>query len=205
VILEHSEATTRWFRRLTLEKSMSREGILKELGAYRVKYPEEAATVNRFMEFVSNNEACFERSLANGHVTGSAWVVDNSGKKVLLTHHRKLDRWLQLGGHADGESDILKVAMREVQEESGIDEVHPLTGGIFDLDIHLIPEFGNERAHTHYDIRYALRITGSEVYTVSDESHDLGWIPIEDISSVTKEESMHRMARKWIAQNPHSR
>jgi 8-oxo-dGTP pyrophosphatase MutT (NUDIX family) len=176
---------------------MGREAILRELGVYTLKHPEEASLVERFSDFVAAHENCFERNLAKGHVTGSAWVVSEDGTKVLLTHHRKLNRWLQLGGHADGESDILKVAIREAREESGINEVYPISEAIFDLDIHLIPESGQEPAHYHYDIRYALKIPGRERYRVSEESHDLGWIPLERLAEFTREASMHRMARKW--------
>lgn len=176
------------------------ESVLCMLARYEEKYPEEAATVKRFIKFVSGNEDCFQRTLKEGHVTGSAWVVDETGKRVLLTHHRKLDRWLQMGGHADGESDILAVALREVEEESGLEEVEPLNGEIFDIDIHLIPERGSEAEHFHYDIRFSLMNIGSEKFIVSEESHDLSWIEISNISKFTKEESMLRMVRKWKAQ-----
>lgn len=179
---------------------MSRESTLRMLRSYGEKYPEEADTVNRFIKFVSEKDDCFHRTLKEGHVTGSAWVVDETGKKALLTHHKKLDRWLQMGGHADGESDLLAVALREVEEESDLEEVEPLSDEIFDIDIHLIPKRGPEAEHFHYDIRFALVNSGSEEFTVSEESHDLRWVKISDISKFTEEESMLRMARKWVAQ-----
>jgi 8-oxo-dGTP pyrophosphatase MutT (NUDIX family) len=178
---------------------MSRESVLCLLARYKEKHPEEAATVDRFKRFVSENKDCLKRTLKEGHVTGSAWVVDETGKRVLLTHHAKLDRWLQLGGHADGESDLLKVALREVEEESGLKNVVVLTSEIFDIDIHLIPGRGAEAEHFHYDIRFSLMNSGSEEFTVSEESHDLRWIEISDIPEYTKEESMLRMVRKWRA------
>jgi len=178
---------------------MDRTLLTEKLRRYGDRFPGEAATVERFIAFVSENEDCFKRSLAEGHVTGSAWVVDQGGTKVLLTHHRKLDRWLQLGGHADGNPDILAVALREIEEESGLTHVEPLGGEIFDVDIHLIPERGTEGAHFHYDVRFAVRNLGDESYVVSDESHDLGWITIENLDEVTVEESMLRMARKWAS------
>jgi 8-oxo-dGTP pyrophosphatase MutT (NUDIX family) len=181
--------------------NMGRESILRMLKRYKEKYPEETATVDRFNQFISDNENCFHRSLKAGHITGSAWVVDKTGKKVLLTHHRILGRWLQMGGHADGQSDILAVAMREVEEESGLEKVEPSSSEIFDIDLHLIPERGPEEAHFHYDIRFALVNSGSEKYTVSEESHDLSWIEISNVSEFTKEDSMLRMVRKWSEQN----
>lgn len=180
---------------------MSRETVLCMLQRYRDRYPEEAATVDRFTKFISENENCFHRTLKEGHVTGSAWLVDKTGKKVLLTHHRKLNRWLQMGGHADGESDILLVALREAEEESGLENVEPLSSEIFDIDIHSIPERGSEGEHFHYDIRFALENTGNEPYKVSEESHDLKWLQISKVSEFTQEESILRMVRKWDAQS----
>ncbi len=179
---------------------MSRESLISELRRYRERYPEEAETAGRIIQFVSANENCFHRSLSQGHITGSAWVVDRRGQRVLLTHHRKLNKWLQLGGHADGDSDVLAVAIREVEEESGLQRVTPAGRDIFEIDIHLIPESGKEPEHYHYDIRYLLRNDGSDDYIVSDESHDLGWKTPEELSELTEEESMLRMARKWRAE-----
>lgn len=151
----------------------------------------------RMTGFVSAHADCFERSLSLGHVTGSAWLVNRRRTHVLLTHHRKLNKWLQLGGHADGDSDVLAVAMKEALEESGLPDIAPLSPDIFDLDIHEIPARKSEPAHFHYDVRFALRANASEQYVVSDESHDLAWIDIARIATVTSETSMLRMANKW--------
>ncbi len=179
---------------------MSRESLIKDLEAYKNKYPDEVEVSERFIDFISKYEDYSQRDLSIGHVTGSAWVVDLSGKNVLLTHHKKLNRWLQLGGHADGNPNILEVAIREVEEESGLECVVPLSKEIFDLDIHKIPERGDEPEHYHYDVRYAIQHNGIGEYVVSDESHDLSWIEIDHLSTITNEESMHRMARKWKAE-----
>ena len=96
--------------------------------------------------------ACFD----DGHITGSAWVVDPAGSRLLLTHHRKLGKWLQLGGHSDGEPDTLAVALREAREESGL-RVRPISNAVLDIDIHTIPALKGEPAHLHYDVRFALR------------------------------------------------
>ncbi len=176
---------------------MHREKLLIQLNRYRDQWGSEAGTIERFIQFVETNADCFERSLLMGHVTGSAWVVDSSGKNVLLTHHKKLNRWLQLGGHTDGESDVMKSALREVEEESGISHLEVLNEGIFDIDIHGIPERGSEPEHFHYDVRFAFRVCGDETYTVSDESHDLNWVPIDLLEEFNCDESMLRMSRKW--------
>lgn len=153
--------------------------------------------VDRFVGFVLEHEDCFERTLLQGHITGSAWVVDPSGSKVLLTHHRKLNKWLQLGGHADGHSNVLEVAKREAEEESGLKELSVIESGIFDVDIHVIPARKLEPEHFHFDIRFAFQAMGDTDYAVSAESLDLKWVPIDQIRDYTTEASMLRMAQKW--------
>jgi 8-oxo-dGTP pyrophosphatase MutT (NUDIX family) len=115
---------------------------------------------------------------------------------VLLTHHRKLGRWLQLGGHSDGDPDTLGVAQTEASEESGLC-VRPLSEAVFDLDVHEIPARKGDPAHWHFDVRFALQVTGSEDFRVSGESLDLAWVPIDRLGEYTDEASMLRMARKW--------
>jgi 8-oxo-dGTP pyrophosphatase MutT (NUDIX family) len=176
---------------------MSAENLISLLTDYLQTYPQESATVDRYIEFVSNHSDCFERSQLAGHVTGSAWLVNQAGTHVLLTNHRKLNRWLQLGGHADGHTNALEVALKEATEESGIKNIHTLSTALFDVDIHEIPERKNEPAHFHYDARFALQVTDSDSFTVSDESHALAWVPINDLASHTDEVSMLRMADKW--------
>ena len=176
---------------------MFRAQLIRSLAHYRGRYPEESATIERFEAFVLNERRCFERDCWSGHVTGSAWLVDEPGTRVLLTHHRKLNRWLQLGGHCDGDADPLRVACREAEEESGL-VVKPLSATLFDIDIHSIPARGSEPMHLHYDARFVLRVVGSDRYRVSDESHALSWVPIHAIESRTAEPSMLRMAGKWL-------
>ena len=178
---------------------MSRAEVLKQLRDYQLRWRSESEVCARFIDFVVNQPDCFERHLPIGHVTGSAWVVNRAGTHVLLTHHKKLNLWVQLGGHADGDADVFRVARREAEEESGLAGLVPVSKAIFDLDVHRIPARGNAPEHFHWDVRYAFRAMGGETYVVSAESHDLGWIEIASLSLVTQEESMLRMARKWVA------
>ena len=177
---------------------MSREDVIRQLREYRARWAAESETVDRFIDFLVSHPDAFERELAIGHVTGSAWVVDAAGTRVLLTHHKKLGLWVQLGGHADGDTDVFRVARREAEEESGLTSLEPAGDGIFDVDVHRIPARPGEPEHFHWDIRYAFQAAGNESYRVSDESHDLRWIEIGSLESVTREESMLRMARKWL-------
>ena len=118
---------------------------------------------------------------------------------MLLTHHRKLNRWLQLGGHSDGDGNPLRVACREALEESGL-VVEPIRDVLFDIDIHLIPARQDDPAHHHFDARFALRAVGSDAFRVSDESYALRWVKIDEIDTLTTEPSMLRMAGKWLQQ-----
>lgn len=161
-----------------------------------------AADAALFVDFLDAHAAAFERAQLSGHFTGSAWLVSADGRRVLLTHHRKLDRWLQLGGHADGDADLARVALREAEEESGLAGL-AVERTIFDLDRHRIPARGDVPEHWHYDVRYVVRATGSEAFTVSEESHALAW---RDVAGLAAEdgidESLRRMARRWLERQP---
>ena len=173
-----------------------RQSLLVLLRRYLNAYPLESETVSRYLAFVKAYEECFQRSLSVGHVTGSALVLDRSCKKVLLTHHKKLDRWLQPGGHADGDSDVAAVSLREAEEESGLESILFLSPDLLDVDIHLIPSRKNEPEHFHYDCRFLLRSSGSDEFTISDESNDLAWVPFNKVARYTDDESILRMLGK---------
>ena len=176
---------------------MHRRGLKALLAAYRERWPQESATVTRFDAFVDSHPDCFHRSCRVGHITGSAWIVDPAGDRVLLAHHRKLGRWLQPGGHSDGDPDTLAVALREAREESGLD-VRALDDAIFDIDVHEIPARGREPAHLHFDVRFLVQAEHDR-FAVSEESHALAWVPATGLGALTDEESVLRMARKWLA------
>ncbi len=174
---------------------MRRDKLLDLLDDYASRFPGE--DVSGFIGFVRRQPRCFDRDcFDDGHVTGSAWVVDTAGVRTLLTHHAKLKAWLQPGGHSDGDADPLAVAWREAQEETGLTVV-PVDETVLDVDVHAIPAHGSDPPHFHYDVRFAFRVVGSHAYQVSAESLDLKWVPMDELTSVTNEESMLRMARKW--------
>ena len=173
-----------------------RAELLTALQDYLLRFPSEHAVVERMMDFLLRELGCFERRTLEGHFTGSAWIVHPTRNEVLLTHHRKLNMWLQLGGHADGVENLLEVALTEAKEESGIQGFDVIESSIFDVDIHVIPARKSDPEHLHYDVRYILRAKADQ-YIISDESHDLAWVAVNDIASLTHEESMLRMAQKW--------
>ncbi len=158
----------------------------------------EDETAGLFLDLAEEGRHAFERARLAGHFTASCWLVSADGRRALLTHHRKLDRWLQPGGHADGDMDLPRVALREAQEETGVPGL-ALQGGIFDLDRHRIPARGAEPEHWHYDVRYVIRAGTDERFVVSDESHALAW---RDIAGIADGEdydvSLRRMARRWL-------
>lgn len=175
---------------------------------------EEDLTIQRMVNFIEANSDCFERHASAGHITGSALVTNFDYSKVLLTLHSKLNIWLQLGGHADGEGHIEQVALREAFEEAGLTRlglanielwakkqgddaaVAGTTWIPFDLDVHLIPARKSEAAHFHYDVRYLVVVDCALPIVLSDESHDLRWMPLAEARSLTKERSMQRQFDK---------
>lgn len=175
------------------------------LDEYLARCPEEGEAVTRFRVFLASAGDVFERTHRAGHFTGSAWLVSADGARVLLTHHRKLGRWLQLGGHADGDHDLARVALREAEEESGLVDLR-VEPAIFDLDAHEIPARGDEPAHWHYDVRFVVHAQGSETFAVSEESLALAWKPVRDIAvDPHADASLRRMADKWLARFPQAR
>lgn len=176
---------------------MNRATLLESLSRHESTYPEEMTFKSVFTEFIRSVPDCFSRDFPARHITGSAWILDASRTACLLTHHAKLDRWLQLGGHADGEEDVAAVALREAREESGLSSIRLLTPHIFDIDIHLIPANSKQQAHDHYDIRFLFEADSGEPLSVSSESKDLVWVSLADAPAlVHHERSVMRMIEK---------
>lgn len=177
----------------------TRESLQSTLKKYHSSYSEETAFTKQFLTLLENPR-CFFRDHLPGHITGSSWIVDESKKFVLLTHHAKLNRWLQPGGHADGDEDVIAVATREAEEETGLKSIRLLSKEIFDIDIHPIPARKDFPHHDHYDIRFLFEVSKDEPFTITEESNDLKWIHIDDLSKVTHNNiSMMRMAEKVAA------
>ena len=179
---------------------MHRRLLLDLLARHLARRPEDAAVAEQMIAFVRSHPDCFLRSCPEGHITGSAWILSADHRQVLLTHHRKLDRWLQLGGHSDGESDPRKVALREAQEESGLARLQFLPEASdplpLDLDVHPIPAFDGAPAHLHLDVRFLLVAEAGQQLSVSAESKDLRWFERGRLSDFVDEESLLRLERR---------
>jgi 8-oxo-dGTP pyrophosphatase MutT (NUDIX family) len=155
------------------------------------KYLGQAELRQRFLDFDAEGPQVYSRKNLAGHFTASAWLV-------LLTLHKKLGRWLQLGGHADEDVDLRRVALKEAEEESGLTGLS-VDESVFDLDLHSIPARPNEPEHWHWDVRFVVRAGSNEAFAVSEESLKLSWVAISDIANAKDDrfdESLRRMAQK---------
>lgn len=177
---------------------MYRIALLNLLNNYDPENIKEQEYKKKIIAFIRNNENCFDRSNSEGHITASAWVINRDRNKVLLMLHKKLNFWLQLGGHADGESDVTVVALKEAREESGIQEIHLIDNKIFDIDIHKIPAHKDIPEHLHYDIRFIFEAE-HEQFVQNNESIALAWFSQNEEEFPNKSESMMRMFFKWRA------
>jgi len=153
--------------------------LLTQLRCHTPGDEKERCDLERILGFLAQHPNPFDRHIAAGHLTGSAVIVEGSGQRVLLLRHRKLQRWLQPGGHADpGELTGEAVALREAREETGLTELrlHAAAPRPLDVDVHAIPARPGEPAHAHLDLRYLVEAGGaSALVRAADESEDLRW------------------------------
>jgi 8-oxo-dGTP pyrophosphatase MutT (NUDIX family) len=175
---------------------MDRNKLIRGIKMYSTAFSEEKKFSKQFLELLESLDA-YQRTHLPGHITGSAWILNTSKDKALLVHHAKLNKWVQPGGHADGDENILNVALREAEEETGLKNFK-VDEQLFDIDIHLIPERKDFPAHDHYDIRFLLLADEQEPIVVSDESHDVKWVSLNGIEKYTQERSVLRMAEKAL-------
>jgi 8-oxo-dGTP pyrophosphatase MutT (NUDIX family) len=174
----------------------SREALIHFLNTYDSGFEEESKFIPLFLNLLELPR-CFHRDHLPGHITGSAWIVDEHQSSVLLVHHAKLNKWLQPGGHADGDENVLQVATREANEETGLVNLDLLVPEVFDVDIHPIPARNDMAEHLHYDVRFAFVAAQKSDLIISHESRDLKWVPLKDVPALTgQNDSIVRMIRK---------
>lgn len=188
---------------------MHRDWIKQKLANYQPETATEKVDLERLFALVNNNINCFHRdNYQPGHITGSAWIVSHQRDHVLLTHHLKLGLWLQLGGHSDGHPNTFEVALREAQEESGLTSIKPLSEEIFDISIHTIPARGDnikdwQPEHEHFDVRFLFEADQNEPFArQEEESLDLRWIPLEEVTKYNQQEAFFNMVRKTLKRFP---
>lgn len=177
--------------------------LAQALREHAAREPGQGADVAEFATLLADATGAdpFTRARLAGHFTASAWLVSADGQRALLMHHRKLGRWLQPGGHADGERTLAQVALREAEEETGLRDL-VVEPAIFDLDRHRIPARGAEPEHWHYDVRFVVRTAGSEAFEANEESLALAWMPVSEIAADESfDPSLRRMAKKWLSKD----
>jgi 8-oxo-dGTP pyrophosphatase MutT (NUDIX family) len=176
----------------------TRRDLARCLQDYLSAFSEEQKFVAQFLDLLKNDRA-YHRDFLPGHLTGSAFILDRTREYALLVHHAKLNRWLQPGGHADGDENIVAVARREAEEETGLKNLkllHPL----FDIDIHAIPARKDFPQHDHYDIRCLFMADKRDNIMLSDESHAVEWISLTHVVEKTAgNNSIRRMIEKAMA------
>jgi len=164
------------------------------LEAYAPSDPAQRAERDKVLAFCAEHADALHRSCLSGHLTASALLVDHAGQRALLTLHRKLGKWLQLGGHCDGDANLPAVALRESLEESGIEDL-AVDPRPIDVDVHVIPAYRDVPEHLHLDTSYLVRAPQGATPVKSDESHELAWFTAQDVERLDLEPSLRRLFR----------
>ena len=163
------------------------------LESYLPRDEEQARFREEMLAFIDAHPAdAHERTCLEGHLTAACFLLDHAEERALLTHHAKLGRWLQLGGHVDGDANLPAAALREGTEESGIESIL-LDPTPFDLDIHSIPARGDEPEHLHLDVRFLGRAPAGAREVISEESLELGWFGPDELSGLNTDPSVTRL------------
>ena len=179
-------------------QKITRNNLVTDLELY-IPTDAERPLIPQFLKLLQS-EKCFHRKhFLPGHITASSILINKDNDLILMNYHKSLNRWLNFGGHCDGEEDVLAVAIRETMEESGLTAFKPVTADIVDIDIHTIPAHPDkgEPEHVHFDIRYVMRMTENQKPVVSEESLKLEWMTFNDARSVIEyNDSLHRLINK---------
>lgn len=175
--------------------------LLTDLAAYQSADAEEMEHRDAIAELVESSANPYSRrQFVPGHVTASAFIIDRASRRLLLHHHRRLDRWLQMGGHVEPGESLREAALREAHEESGLADLRLVHEAPFDLHIHEIPAAKGEPAHNHFDVRFLLETTEPDSIARSiEESLDLAWVPLEDAPALMNEDCSTRAVGKIVA------
>lgn len=153
----------------------------------------------RILTWIDTHDDALYRTCLDGHLTGSAVIIDPSRPATLLIHHKKLQMWLQPGGHADGEGDLAAVALREAEEETGLTDLTVLVPAI-DLDIHSIPARGDEPEHLHLDVRFVVLAQPGAIAD-PDEIETMGasWVSPDDPEQLITTDELRRLVDRAFA------
>ena len=172
--------------------------LLADVERHRPADVMEAGYQSEFRALLAMPGDAFGRAqFTPGHITASLFILDQSAGAVLLHHHRRLGRWLQMGGHVEEGETAAEAALREGREESGLQDLRLLGDAILDLDVHTIPAGRGEPDHVHFDVRYLAHTLDPAKITMDlNESNQLAWIPLDDAESLMSEAASSRVIRK---------
>ena len=171
---------------------MDAEELYNSIEKYSPFNEQEEKDKALILQFLRENSDAFQRSNKIAHMTASSWVVNRSRTRVLLAYHKIYDSWTWTGGHADGETDLLSVAMREVREETGVENVRPLSRDIYSLEVLTVD--GHEKrgeyvpGHLHLNITYLLEADENDPLSVrEEENRAVGWFGLDEALEVSSE------------------
>ena len=178
--------------------SLRNAGLLAQLAGYQPADALEAGHYAAFLQLLSTPDDAFVRArFVPGHITASLFIVDGEARAILLHHHRRLNRWLQMGGHVEEGETTVEAALREGREESGLQDLQLAGGGILDLDVHPIPSGKGEPDHFHFDVRYLAHTHDpASIAMDRNESNQLAWIALDDAEARMNEAASARVIRK---------
>ena len=166
--------------------------IIESLRKYHPWNEQEAMDRDEIIRQISLCQDIFTRDDHNAHMTASAWITDRSRTKVLMVYHNLYDSWSWVGGHCDGETDLLGTALRETREETGVKTVHPLSEDIFSLEILTVD--GHEKrgkyvsSHLHLNVTFLLEADESEpLIRKEDENKAVAWFGLDEAVAASNE------------------
>ena len=181
---------------------LRKENLIRQIENYHPFNEQEEMDKDLILEWIRKNENAFSRENNVAHITASAWVVNKDRSKVLMIYHNIYNSWSWLGGHADGETDLLSVAIREVKEEAGISNVRPVSEEIFSLESLTVDghvKKGNYvSSHLHLNITYLLEADSEEqVSAKADENSGVAWF--------SPEEALEKSTEPWFVEHIYSK
>lgn len=179
-----------------LESSDDLADVIGLLEGHANEDPVQRDVASRMLEFARTHSDALVRTCADAHFTGSALVVEEGSDRFIVLFHTKLQKWLQPGGHVDGNANMAASALREAIEETGIDGLRVVRPAI-DLDIHEVRPPA-EPPHLHLDIRFLVLAPRGSVPVGNHESREIRWATLADLDALGADESLHRLARNGL-------